>query len=995
MSPRVLDALADGDYDHFAEYATEALASGAFGALGAVHAFHTAGELAEPLTGMKLRPSDQTRALVLLFDDRDGEHQQINQNARLLTENMRQELGYQDPKSPLTSQDTIDAQSSRLAQLYHGITLGFDKNLAAEHFNAIAEAAGRDERLPVQSPENGQPNHALPENLPELIANSSLKDKPSEYIDHVLDTYRGVYDGFTDTEMKVAKNLRDELDKGFANANANGLIGSQVENYMKRVWEKPSPTANQVIHEANTGRFLTNVSMARQRVFQTELEPLLKGYQYATEDPISLTSGWLADTGKAIANRKLLSQIMDKGLKASDARPAVVLLGNGRVVEGSDGENPATKIDPKSVRDIQIGDQEVANLKQSGDLAKFLADGNIVNYAQPIRLDNIQSMIDRLEKRGIGSSAQYDDQGNNILRQKIQTLKDVRDGKLPESALNAINEQQKPIYVWRPQDYIQMDNPGMRKWKFVTHDPSGDPIYIKSDLAVHPEFADYLKTRLGLDESALRKWGPTKLLLGGNRFSKNLLLAGSPFHQMQEWLRGVMMGVWSNPFGAVAPTIEDSPVLKQMVRHRLTLEPDYHALQESSEGVAENSKLLSKLPFNIGKSFDWYHDFLFKRYIPSLKARASIRMFDAYKEAHPDWTDDRVAEVAAAHVNDTFGGQNWRAMGRSATTQDWAHLMALAPDWLESELRSISRLFKPGEGGIARGQFGKLALGMWGVARVLNLLSSGKPHLEAPFGVATKNKDGREIVYSVRTLPTDLLHAATDPVGFLKGRLSPGVHTGIEALTGRDQFGRKMSPQDMVFDVARHNFAPIPVQSLGEAIDKSGPQVGNTGQIARAMGLTTTVYKTEAQKLAAELASNHSESGPIDPAMMHRHRVLMDFEDKLRSNQMALPQIYQMVVQGDLSEADAKKISTNLKHTKGMDPETASLYTRASRLPAPELLQVWDRATNTEKSHLAPLLIQARKRYMKKAMTDETPQERMRDPILKRLVAIYPTASPF
>jgi hypothetical protein len=287
-----------------------------------------------------------------------------------------------------------------------------------------------------------------------------------------------------------------------------------------------------------------------------------------------------------------------------------------------------------------------------------------------------------------------------------------------------------------------------------------------------------------------------------------------------------------------------------------------------------------------------------------------------------------------------------------------------------------------------------MALGLWGVARVLNYVTTGNFHNEAPFGLAMKDKDGKEMVYSVRTLPTDLLHAATDPVGFMRGRFSPALRAGQEILSSRDQFGRKLSPGDMAVDLAR-NFAPIPFQSLGQALSGNGPEIGNTGQLVKSVGGTAQVYRTEAQKLAAQIASDHSESGPIDPALLHRHRVIMNFEDKVRDGEMSLPQVYQMVVSGDLSQADAKKITENAKITRGMPADMASLYTRASRLPPKDFLSVWDISTPQEKTALTPLMIKARKNYVKHAMANETPQERLHDPILHRFMTMFPQATPF
>ena len=557
-----------------------------------------------------------------------------------------------------------------------------------------------------------------------------------------------------------------------------------------------------------------------------------------------------------------------------------------------------------------------------------------------------------------------------------------------------------------------MDQPSMRKWNFVTHDPSGDPVYVKSDLAVHPEFADYLKTRLGLDESALQKWAPTRLLLKGGAQVKQTILNLSPFHMNQMFLRGVMMGV--NPFMRAVPRIEDwtpdldadvskatdGQILGKLVDNRLSYAPDWRAIQESSEGVSAGhdlfTKAVSKIPVvgdTMARGLDWYHDWLFKKYIPNLKARAGVEMFEQYHEKHPDWTPDRVAQVAAAHTNSAFGGINWRAMGRSATTQDWAKLLVLAPDWLEATMRNATLPFT-GEGGIARKQIALMTMGLWGAARVANLITNGSPHLEAPFGVAVKNKEGRETVYSIRTLPSDMFHLATDPMGFLTGRLSPTIRTAQELISHRDQFGRKLSPGDMGADIFR-SMTPIPLQALGQVISQTGPQIGNAGQAAKAAGFAPYVYKTVAQQKAAQIASDHSEDGPVDPTQLHRHRVLMDFEDQVRGGQMSLPQVYQMVVAGQLPEADAKKISDNLRMTKGMDPETAAFFTRSSRLPPKDLLSVWDVSTQGEKKAIIPLMRKAQKRYVKQAMTNETPQERLQDSTLKRFLLMSPQSSPF
>jgi hypothetical protein len=858
--------------------------------------------------------------------------------------------------------------------------LGHDENINRGAAQRLLDQKARASGVPPQ-------DSTLPANIDDLIAKSKIKDKPAGYVDSLLQNIKDAHNGLSAKETTVAKMLRDELDKGYEVAHNNGLITSFIQDYMRRVWKQPdNPAARGVIQDAAAGRFATKVSMAKHRVFGSDLEGLLAGQEYAIQDPIKLTAQWLADTNKAVANRKFIDDLRNKGTRASDDMPAAVLSGNGRVVEGVDGKNPATLVNPKAIRNIAIAPNEIEAMSENGRLERHLQNGTIADITPRVHYDTIDDFIGRLQQKMIGAQPKFDEQGNSVLLKQIQTLQDVKSGKLPVSALDEINAAQKPIYVWRPQGYVNLNNPAMRGWNFMANDPSGNGVLANTDVLIHPEYADFLKTRLGLDESALKKFGPTKALLGAGSEAKKVLLSFSPFHGVQEALRAVMMGI--NPLSTARPAIEDNPELQKMARGGTTLTTDYRALQDHSEGVAEHSKVLSKLPFGIGKSLDFYQDFLFKRYIPSLKARAAIEMFNRYKEANPSWNEDRVAEVASKHVNDTFGGQNWKALGVNATTQDWSRLLTLAPDWLASELNSTARLFNRPEGGVSRAQMAKLTMGLWGTARVLNLLNTGNAHYEAPFSLATKNKDGKDILYSVRTLPTDMLHLASDPVGFMKGRLSPLVRTADELYSSRDKFGRKLTPGDLAVDVFR-NMVPLPFQALGKISSGMTPDTGNAGQIVGALGGTATTYRTEAQKLAAQLASDRSESGPVDTDKLARHQYLMTMESHLRSGELTHQQIEDLYIDGHITQAEKGKIDKNFTQTKGLPADQAQLLIRASRLDAPSLLKLWDVSTPTEKVVLAKTMTNAKTRYINGAIKNMTLSQRQTDPTIKRLRTMF------
>jgi hypothetical protein len=280
---------------------------------------------------------------------------------------------------------------------------------------------------------------------------------------------------------------------------------------------------------------------------------------------------------------------------------------------------------------------------------------------------------------------------------------------------------------------------------------------------------------------------------------------------------------------------------------------------------------------------------------------------------------------------------------------------------------------------------------LWASARLLNLLYSGNAHYETPFGLATKDKDGREIEFSVRTMPTDILHMASDPMGFLNGRMSPFLRTEEEVRTGRNQYGQKLTPGEKYVDMAS-NLVPIWGQSALKQVTHlaTSADVPGYAQVAKGLGATTAVYRTPAEKTAANLASERSEEGSMNPAKIARHRLLLQLEDDVRNGRIKTDDLEHMVAYGNLPIADAKAVLKNVQETAGEDPETARLYSRVSRLDFEGAAAVWDDANPKEKKVLEKLIRKKANSYLKKSITDHTPDERAKDPMFKRARQIAP-----
>jgi len=1043
-SPRVLDALKEGDYETAKRLGINVLAGGVFSVLGGRHALHDAGELAENV-GWKVKPTEEVQK----FRREGGVYQaditQAGQTAKLFEENLRKQLGKTDPV--------------RLGAIYHWIEAGGDKTKLQERHDLLSQAAGRTEPVnsskfslgsmkteTIQGPEgivsndiypiiqNGrQVGHAViikkgneafvdwvgdnlerdaegkstgrgkltnilgvpgirdlarqfkeqnpeiktlegmriggtatnilkptsidleklaaekpvnlsyapkpvpetghgmtPDRLAELVQSQKVKEKytPKE-IDNLLDKYKAAMN-LTPAEEGLAKQITNSLSEDGELAHNHGVLKNTVKDYLTHIWDldkdPDNAAANKVIHEANTGAFSTSVSMARQRLFDSAFEGQMLGKHLKTDDPIAIAANYKNSINRAIAARGLLERVRDKFFRASDGRPMVTLAGTGHLVEGSNGENPAVFVNPNRIRSQKISENVISGLQKTGEFDKLISEG------------------------------------------KIDTLN-------PEEM-----KAGKPgIYGWSGDGYINLDHPAFRDWNFAAHSPEGTPVLVNADLKVHPELAEYMKRFLGIDKSQLRESKVGGMVLRGGARAKGILLSFSPFHLAQEGLRAIMTGI--NPIGIEKWDLQNDQILRNGVEKGLTLGRDYRSVQDYSEGMGGHDPLLGKIPFGIGKMLDSFQSFLFDKYIPGLKARAYKSLVDRYANKYTDWSPEKVAQEAAAHTNSVFGGINYRQLGRSAAAQDYFRLAALAPDWLESEVRAVSRAFGK-EGGIMRQDFARMAGYTWLTARVLNYLTSGDPHNEAPFGVAVKDKDGKEKVYSIRTLPTDMLHMVSDPMGFVRGRFSPYVRAAETLASGRDVRGHRLTPGQMVGEIAG-NTLPIPVQ----AIVKPRQDLTNLDQGFKAAGATVTSYRTEAEKLAGQMATDRSESGPIDRDMLGRHNAKIQFSDDIRSARMNPKDIYDMVHTGQLSLKEGKDIIK--------EAEMTPLQARFTKLPMKDALEVYKIATDREKAELAKELVKKRNTYIKTAIKDLTPGQRMTDPVYKQLRLLFPSLPPW
>jgi len=259
---------------------------------------------------------------------------------------------------------------------------------------------------------------------------------------------------------------------------------------------------------------------------------------------------------------------------------------------------------------------------------------------------------------------------------------------------------------------------------------------------------------------------------------------------------------------------------------------------------------------------------------------------------------------------------------------------------------------------------------MFGAARVLNLLTTGQAHPEAPFGVVIPGRKGEDDkVFTLRTLPTDLVHAATSPREFIAGRVNPlTVRPAIEFLTSRDTQGRKVTGFQEARDFAS-SFVPIPTKAIS---GRYTGDVSNPELVSKVLGASVYTYRSSAEKLAQELASDRMPSGPVTDEQLAKHQRNIRLEDSLRNGNITAGQLRQQ-----LGRAEAQSVIDGATLTP--------LQARFKRLPLADALEVWDMALPREKEELIKEMRAKRSSYVK---SHHAP-ERVDDPNWHKLQAIF------
>lgn len=535
-------------------------------------------------------------------------------------------------------------------------------------------------------------------------------------------------------------------------------------------------------------------------------------------------------------------------------------------------------------------------------------------------------------------------------------------------------------------NYRIVDHPALRKWNWVAKDAEGNPIYLQGNLAVHPEIYDHVKN--ALSKSWFRDNPISGFALKGMDTLKGTLLSASFFHQQQIGTHAI--GHWVNPVNV--PEINwDSAVDRGLIEHGAQV-VNHHALEEFSDGVG-GTGLLKYVPV-VGPKLVEYQEYLFGDYIPRLKMEMGRAAFDRNTERYGDkLTRDQIFEMTANQMNAAFGELNYRMLGRNPTFQDGLRFLLLAPDFLESRTRFTGQALKPygREQAIALIRIGAI---LWGGSRILNMaLNNGDPKYDKPFSVVAGAHE-----FSMRSIPGDLYHLATNPKSFALWRLNPfTVRPAMELLYGRDAFGRTQTVGQQAREFMK-GIEPIPVHETLDAginwlkkeipslpLDWFGakPNAEIWRGLLESIGIREATYRSPAAEFTRKTAMDQLPANLTNEQFAHSAK-MHELGQAYHAGSIDQGRLDQLVKDGKVSQADVKTIQSK----RGGYDEFQRDF---SRVDARKGMEAWGMMSSEEKAKFENAMIEKlnnsrklsnaeRDKFMKQVLSDGHSKDSLRPP---------------
>ena len=434
----------------------------------------------------------------------------------------------------------------------------------------------------------------------------------------------------------------------------------------------------------------------------------------------------------------------------------------------------------------------------------------------------------------------------NLLKYKEEIIKTIEDKRFIEELRKQKDLEGNPLITTKHlEGYERVEHPNFKAWEWAGKTAEEGKVYGKNffktddgklmerrELYASKKQAKNLNNILGISKlyDIPGVTGITKF----NDITKAWILQTSLFHHLA-FGRSYYFGTNAKKFNemslrqaykeGIKAMEQGDPAVRLGVENGLTLglKQDWNeaSLRESTRiGRILNKTRASKATKDGINNFRQAQaDFLFGELGAGLKAKSFMIEMRSQMKKYPDENPKVTAARVARLINDDFGGLHLQRLGRNPTFQHGLRLALLAPDWTESNVRTMVKTVAKLTGDkrdlhLYRRFWGGVIVKGLGITAVANFISAGGNVNELIDGYKQAWKDGNFNWAKINITPIyqafggkpytrkyfSLLGHFQDPAKFiahpmrsLKYKQSVVAGSGFEALSGSDWKGAKFT----------------------------------------------------------------------------------------------------------------------------------------------------------------------------------------------------------
>lgn len=579
--------------------------------------------------------------------------------------------------------------------------------------------------------------------------------------------------------------------------------------------------------------------------------------------------------------------------------------------------------------------------------------------------------------------------------------KDGRPLVVPRGRVQQVEKEDGVVYLATPRsyktikdaegeeveqrDYKTMENQSaLSGWRWEAKDTEDNPIFMKDDVALHPEAFRRLNSILG--QSRIRDWYrepvegvskvPRAILKGLDvaqaTMKREMFGFLSPFHQVQEGTHAI--GHLVNPFFGVPKIDLRNKAQARAASMGLMLVPDKTSAAHYIEGVGARGSFISQISRKWGGKagrvmadiIDGYQTYLFEKYIPGLKFKtfekieARNRKRFAKELASGELTADDVGILSAEQSNAAYGHLNYALLDRNPTVQHFLQLGLLAPDFLEARARFTGQAIKGIFGRVGHEQLKAIAVlagAQIGMSILIGALLGDGWDKEHPFEII---HGGRR--YFLRSVPEDIFALLKDTRQFIYGRVNPLVGRGlIQYATGLNYRGEKTDALETTTELFAQ-YVPLTLRHAPglRELTESTRQSPTTPleQLAGSMGLRISRYSpiSETYKAAADWMEKEGlvkDKGSYPISKYQQLRYALEDGDMERAAE-EYQKLRENIKPGDLTDGFRSSVlhpftqsrATDQKFRAALDDEGKAMFDLAKQKRT-EILQKFYRLPKT------------------------------------------------